>query len=167
MGQYHIPCNIDRREFIHPHTFGDGLKLLEFGPSGSGTMMGLAVLLAASNRGGPRGGGDLHPWHGGAGYEGCEVSMRDDEDALMAHIVGRWAGQRIAIIGDYAETDDVDGMDVEDTPFSNKDGWTDITALVIATMELDHYTHQERSTRRSYGEDGPTPTLDPTTGTIS
>jgi hypothetical protein len=57
MGQYHLVVNLDRKEFIHPHRFGDGLKLLEFGCSADGTLTGLAILLACSNG---RGGGDLH-----------------------------------------------------------------------------------------------------------
>lgn len=64
MGQYHLIANIDKHEFINPHKFGDGLKLMEFGLSATGTLTGLAVLLAASNKSGARGGGDLHPWIG-------------------------------------------------------------------------------------------------------
>ena len=56
MGQYHYVANIDMREYLHPHVMGDGLKLMEFGPSGGGTMLGLALLLACSNG---RGGGDF------------------------------------------------------------------------------------------------------------
>ena len=79
MGQYHITVNLDKREFINPHLLGDGLKLWEFGSSGDGgVMMALSMLLACSNG---RGGGD-YPDH--------------NED-----VIGRWAGDRIAIVGDY------------------------------------------------------------------
>ena len=81
MGQYYNPINITKREFLHPHKFGDGLKLMEFGLSGMGTMAGLALLLADGNG---RGGGDAH------------------EDPVSG-IVGRWAGDRIVIAGDYAD----------------------------------------------------------------
>jgi hypothetical protein len=47
----------------------------------------LIVLLAASNG---RGGGDF-----------------DDEPAGAKEIIGRWAGDRIAIVGDYAEPGDL------------------------------------------------------------
>lgn len=110
MGQYHFPVNWDRKEYLDPHTFGDGLKLMEFGSSANGTLTGLAVLLASSNRGGARGGGDLHPWHGGPGYEGREngVIVNDRyEQALMEHIVGRWATDRISILGDYYTDDEI------------------------------------------------------------
>lgn len=49
MGQYYYVVNVTKRQFLHPHKFGDGLKLMEFGASGGGTMLGLAVLLADGN----------------------------------------------------------------------------------------------------------------------
>jgi hypothetical protein len=79
MGQYYIICNLDKKEYLLPHKFGDGLKLMEFGASADGTMLGLAVLLADGNG---RGGGDLHA---------------DNP------IIGSWAGDRIVIAGDYAD----------------------------------------------------------------
>lgn len=79
MGQYYLVVNVDRGEYLHPHKFGDGLKLMEFGNSHCGTLLGLAVLLADGNG---RGGGDL----------------RTDNP-----IVGSWAGDRIVVAGDYAD----------------------------------------------------------------
>lgn len=79
MGQYHLIVNLDKQQYIHPHNFNDGLKLLEFGCSGSGAMTGLAILLADSNN---RGGGDLRSEH---------------------PIIGSWAGDRITITGDYGD----------------------------------------------------------------
>src|SRR5687767_2122060 len=81
MGQYHLPVNLDKREYLHPHKFGDGLKLLEFAAApGPGTLTGLSVLLACSHG---RGGGDL--------------------PGEKSEWTGRWAGDRIIILGDYAE----------------------------------------------------------------
>lgn len=75
IGQYHLPVNLDKREFIHPHQMGDGLKLLEWGASGYGTAAALGFLL------GPE---------------------------------GRWAGDRIAVIGDYSEPGDLpEGIEKE------------------------------------------------------
>lgn len=79
MGQYYYIVNIDKRQYLHPHKFGDGLKLMAFGCSGDGTMAGLAVLLSNGNG---NGGGDL-----------------DSDDP----IVGSWAGDRIVVAGDYGE----------------------------------------------------------------
>lgn len=79
MGQYYRHINIAKRQYLRPHATGDGAKLLEFGSSGSGTMMCLAVLLADGNG---RGGGDL----------------RSDSP-----LIGSWAGDPIVIAGDYAD----------------------------------------------------------------
>lgn len=82
MGQYWIPVNLDKREFISPHKLGDGLKLWEQLANGAAAK-GLVILLAAMPE--PRGGGDLQP----------------------DPIIGRWAGDRIALVGDYAEDGDL------------------------------------------------------------
>lgn len=77
MGQYYVTVNLDKRQFLNPHSFGDGLKLVEFGSSGFGTMMGLAALLSSGNG---RGGGDVHS---------------------SSPLIGSWAGDRIVVAGDY------------------------------------------------------------------
>jgi len=79
MGQYYYPVNLDRKQFIHPHKFSDGLKLTAFGASGEGTMFALAVLLSDGNG---RGGGDVPSYN---------------------KLIGSWAGDRIVIAGDYAD----------------------------------------------------------------
>jgi hypothetical protein len=38
MGQYYLIVNLDKKQFLHPHKCGDGLKLLEFGTSANGTL---------------------------------------------------------------------------------------------------------------------------------
>ena len=78
MGQYFYVANIDKKQFLHPHTFGDGLKLLEFGASGRGTMAALALLLA-DNRDGDRWGD--------------------------SPLIGSWCGDRIVVAGDYGPPD--------------------------------------------------------------
>jgi hypothetical protein len=79
MGQYYRIVNLDKKQYIKPHAFGDGAKLMEFAMSGEGTMAALAVLLSDGNG---RGGGDIR-----------------SADPL----VGSWAGDRIVITGDYAD----------------------------------------------------------------
>jgi hypothetical protein len=79
MGQYYKIVNIKKKQYISPHTFGDGSKLMEFSMSASGVLAGLAILLADGNG---RGGGDLH-------------SEND--------IIGSWAGDNIVVAGDYAD----------------------------------------------------------------
>lgn len=84
MGQYFKVVNLDRREFLNPHAFDDGLKLLEFGCSSMGTLLGLTLLLRSSDEGG---GGDF-------GNRGTVLPS-------MWERVGSWAGTRIVIAGDY------------------------------------------------------------------
>ena len=84
MGQYHYVVNLTKREFIHPHKLGCGLKLWEQIANHPGTGAALIILLACSNG---RGGGDL----------------KDDP----AGMIGRWAGDQIAVVGDYAENGDL------------------------------------------------------------
>jgi hypothetical protein len=79
MGQHYLVVNPQKRQYLDPTRFGDGLRLMEFGAAGAGTMMGLAILLADGNG---RGEGDLRS---------------------ESPIVGSWAGNPIVVAGDYAE----------------------------------------------------------------
>ena len=83
MGQYHMIVNLDKKEYLDPHNFDEGIKLMEFGSDGCGVLRALAVLLSNSPN---RGGGDLHS---------------DDTEYY-----GRWAADRIVIAGDYAKSTD-------------------------------------------------------------
>lgn len=74
MGEYHIAVNIDRREFINPHAFGNGAKFIEFHYQGFGLMAGLGILL-------------VEP---GKGHYGENT------------VSGSWARDRIVIAGDHA-----------------------------------------------------------------
>ncbi len=114
MGQYHYVVNLTKKEFLYPHKFGDGLKLLEFGMSANGTMTALAVLLSNSRN---RGGGDL-----------CS----DDEEWY-----GRWAGDNIVIAGDYAEPGDAaEPMEGGNICSLCRDGYyTDISENIIRVIE--------------------------------
>lgn len=115
MGQYHLTINLDKREFLSPHTLGDGLKLLEQGLSGPGGITtALHVLLAVSNG---RGGGDYNDGveyrysMDPAGGPGKSETIRHPFADLAESVVGRWGGDRIAIVGDYAEDGDLpEGM---------------------------------------------------------
>jgi hypothetical protein len=117
---------------------GDGMKIMEFGLSGMGTMAGLAILLADGNG---QGGGDIN------------------EDPVSG-IVGRWAGDRIVIAGDYADEgkfikeNDLKGLvDQSGVPLTlktvNLNGLTDtprfkdISFDVIFALMADSYVRQE------------------------
>lgn len=78
MGQGYLIVNLDKKEYIDPQSFGNGVKLTEFGYQ-AGTMMALAALLSDGNG---EGGGDLH--------SNCPL-------------IGTWAGDRIVVAGDYGK----------------------------------------------------------------
>jgi hypothetical protein len=123
MGQYWKPVNLDKKEYIHPHLLGCGLKLWEQ-VSSWGVGSALVILLAAQR--GVRGGGDLDMPHDGAYAE------------IAAKIIGRWAGDRIAFVGDYAEDTDLPAeFDAGSIYGQTIDGgsYTDITALVAQVIE--------------------------------
>lgn len=137
MGQYYYPVNVTKKEFIHPHKFGDGLKLMEFGLSGMGTMAGLALLLADGNG---RGGGDVN------------------EDPVSG-IVGHWAGDKIVVAGDYADNgrfftaNDIKGLvDHDNKPVSMEtinlhnvagERFKDISYDVIFALMADSYVREK------------------------
>jgi hypothetical protein len=85
MGQYYMIVNLDKREFLNPHKLGSGLKLWEMANTCT-IAPALLALLACSNG---RGGGDF------------------EEDP----IIGRWVGDRVVIVGDYAESGDIPGIE--------------------------------------------------------
>lgn len=109
MGQYHYVCNLDKREFICPHKLGVGLKAWEQMASYGGTTAALFALLICSRE---RGGGDLQ-----------------GNDA-----VGRWAGDRIAVVGDYAEDEDLapehKASEIYTHCDNGEDGWVDISKII-------------------------------------
>lgn len=124
MGQYHVLVNFDKKEIIHPHTLGQGLKLWEqmWGPPG--VPFALHILLACSNG---RGGGDFH---------------------VDSPLIGSWAGDRIAVVGDYAEDSDIKRWHIRaKAAYTNaseaheahgeltKKGWRDISWDMATLME--------------------------------
>lgn len=126
MGQYHMIVNLTKKQFLHPHKFGEGLKLMEFGCDAMGVLTGLTILLADSN---DRGGGDFRV-----------------EDPL----VGSWAGDRIVITGDYGDNGKwLDTLSAEQTAalqnrkdtnlYSALEVFTDISEEVVKMMQKDEY----------------------------
>jgi hypothetical protein len=125
MGQYWKVVNLDKREFIHPHKLGCGLKLWEQVNNHPGTGPALLILCAAMPV--RRGGGDL---------------SKDSEVAKRT--IGRWAGNRICLVGDYCKEDDIPGFDLTKIRFSEdadeplEEGeilFTDISDDVCAVVE--------------------------------
>lgn len=72
MGEYFRIVNLDKKEYLHPHYFGTGIKLFEIAANECGSLTGLSILLSSQDNG--------------------------DKDKIY----GRWAGDRIIIAGDYS-----------------------------------------------------------------
>jgi hypothetical protein len=115
MGQYWFPVNLDKMEKIHPHKLGCGLKLYEQVAGHPGVGAALVILCAAEKE--ERGGGDLdltENWHGPERtfpeYGDHAPPLPDGYDRIAKETIGRWAGDRIVLIGDYAEKDDISGV---------------------------------------------------------
>jgi hypothetical protein len=115
MGQYWLPVSLDRHEFINPHKLGTGLKLCEQAGSWPGTGATLVILCAALPA--ARGSGDLAPHPA----------------------VGRWAGERIALVGDYAEDGDLPPAFEASTIYQKcrAGEWTDVTPMVCEAIERE------------------------------
>ena len=86
MGQYHILYNIDKGEYVHPHRLGMGLKQREH-LGGDASLADVLYMLVMTSP--HRGGGDL-------------------PETLIS---GRWAGDRVVVLGDYTEYDDIHGVE--------------------------------------------------------
>ncbi len=110
MGQYFMICNLDKHEFMKPNWFGHGLKLADIARAREGMMAGVAILIALSG---------THLY--------CE-----------GPIYGRWAGDRLAIIGDEYQGA-AGGLTVDaetyDTISGQQSGWVDISEHVRAVLE--------------------------------
>ena len=112
MGQYYFIVNLDKKQYLYPRKFGDGLKLMEFGSSSMGTLLALTALLADGNG---RGRGDIFS----SKYQKQEKRYIDKKrktfplaEKYNDPLIGSWAGDRIVIAGDYA-----DGLKfIEDVP---------------------------------------------------
>lgn len=149
MGQYWIPVNLDKKEFVDPHRLGAGLKLWEQLAAHPGTGAALVVLTAAMPE--KRGGGDLdldENWHGPERVDFTSVGPDVPEYfEVAARTIGRWAGDRIALVGDYAQDSDLPDAPVPASKIyelcrargyaDDGDGepWTDVSDDVAAVVE--------------------------------
>ncbi len=116
MGQYYMTVNLDKKQCLDPHKFGDGAKLMEFALSDVGMMAGLGILLADGNG---RGGGDL----------------RSENP-----IIGSWAGDRIVIAGDYADQGKFLEKDQGERTLNDVSSeYEDISQKVIEALKDDSY----------------------------
>lgn len=123
MGQYYMIVNVDKKEYISPHDFDCGLKLMEFAnPVYTGKIMSaLAILLADGNG---RGGGDLY----------------SDNP-----IIGSWKFNRIVVTGDYADPVNPDLPEEQQLSLYHiaHEEYANVSIPVLLAMADDGYTAQE------------------------
>jgi len=118
MGQYHGLFNLDKREMVFPHELGYGAKQWEH-TGFAGSLSDVLYALCAYK--GARGGGDF---------------VDDD-----GNFKGRWHGDRVAVIGDYAEIGDL----------------PEIWRAAFCDKEIGGETHKVFNMVNQYREDEGTP----------
>lgn len=86
MGQYHVSVSPEAEETLTPYPLGCGAKEAEQGFTRPGTPAALVALVCAR-------GGNM------------------PADCSQSPLVGKWAGHRVLVQGDYAEDTDISGWD--------------------------------------------------------
>lgn len=113
MGQYHKLVNYDKREVVHPHEIGLGLKQWEHIGFEGGTLSDALYILTMTSP--VRGGGDLP----------------------LTKVSGRWAGDRVMVLGDYTENSDLpEEMKGEFLYQISEEEYTDISEEVGKALGL-------------------------------
>ena len=117
VGQYHLVVNLSRKEFLDPDKLGCGLRARQQIASRAATPQALFILLLCSNG---RGGGDLLRHHQG-------------------DVIGRWRGDSIAVVGDYAENGDLPAKFKAETLYERcrAGQFTDVTDLVAPILKAE------------------------------
>ena len=113
MGQYFKAVNLDRKEVLCPWCMHGGAKLWEWAANAQGAVFTLLLRRSSAGGGGdyfgyrtqnveldtksPEGlhGSMLEAFRTVAAIEGQPVHVPEDS------IVGRWAGERVVLVGDY------------------------------------------------------------------
>ena len=118
MGQYHLLVNSDKKEYVNPRDLGFGAKQLE--QTGFiGDLPLVQYWLTTCSR--ARGFGDF--------------SLTDTNAAVL----GRWAGDRVFILGDYTEEGDVPKVRSAHTFWKKihkiDSEWTNISNLVQVALD--------------------------------
>lgn len=121
MGQYHSLYNLDKQEVLNPWAIGLGAKQREHTGHEASLSDMMYILTTCSPM---RGGGDFY----------AEV---------MKEFIGRWVGDRVVVIGDYAEQGDIPNFDM-----STLSDFTDIAGQARAFI---YEVYGIRFTMTDYG----------------
>lgn len=125
MGQYHKLVNIDRGEYIAPHSLFIGAKQYEHtGYEGSlSDILYIALMTSPA-----RGGGDFP----------------------LTELSGRWAGDRVVVLGDYTEDQDLPHVHKASelylqTAHDNPKAFIDISDMAMDALRRIWPKHYERN----------------------
>lgn len=113
MGQYHKLVNLDKKEIVSPYNLGLGAKQYEQTGDNGSISDALYLLVMTSPA---RGGGD---WES------------------FADLSGRWVGDRVVILGDYTEDEDIPNYPNASKLYSESatsEDWTDISDAVAVAL---------------------------------
>jgi hypothetical protein len=111
MGQYHHLVNVDKKEVVNPHGLGLGLKQWEHNGEFNGTLADAMYILMMTS-----------PARGGGDYPQTDIS-------------GRWTGDRVLVLGDYTEDNDVPSIPNVGSLYRESESYTDITDMVAQAFE--------------------------------
>lgn len=111
MGQYHVLANLDKQEVVVPHGLGLGLKQYEHNGDYNGTLADAMYILMMTS-----------PARGGGDYPQTDVS-------------GRWAGDRVVVLGDYTEDSDLPNIPNASNIYGQAEFFMDITDLIAGAFE--------------------------------
>jgi len=144
MDQYWVVVNLDKKEFITGHKLGTGVKLGDQIGSGHGTPDALFILCAAMRE--RRGGGDFD-WDSNyygperTNYHPMGAPVNNEYNVIAKRTIGRWAGDRVAVVGDYAEDSDLPNSPIPASKIyhmcreDRADNFKDISADVARVIE--------------------------------
>jgi hypothetical protein len=110
MGQYHKLVNLDRKEQVQPYNLGLGAKQYEQTGENGSLSDALYLLVMTSPA---RGGGD---WEN------------------FPELSGRWAGDRVIVLGDYTEDEDLPGYQNASKLYHESEDWKDISDAVAIAL---------------------------------
>jgi hypothetical protein len=125
MGQYHKLINLDKQEVVEPYGLGLGAKQYE--QTGCEASLADAIYLLVMTS--PNGGGGDWP---------------------LTDVSGRWAGDRVVVVGDYTSADALPEGDRADTLYLESGTWDDITPKVREAFSEIFQTKYEEKNHGSF-----------------
>jgi hypothetical protein len=131
MGQYHKVINLDKQEVVEPYGLGLGAKQYE--QTGCEASLADAIYLLVMTS----------PASGGGDWPLTDVS-------------GRWAGDRVIVLGDYTSKEALPEADKADKLYSESSTWEDITPKVreaFSKVFEVRYSQKDYGTHKSWERD--------------